>query len=392
MIERIGIAWTVGVKSGWGTYGINLAVQCALKGVKPALLTVDPDPAVTAEQAAVLQPALAEFPRWDALWRQGTGKFDFPLLHALGNNLDLPLAGAGFKGQPDIGVVFFENAVIPAASIAAAERFSLIITGSTWNTQVLHRLGFQRAIYCPQGVDLALFKPGARQGNFAGRFAIFSGGKLEYRKGQDLVVAAFKRFHESHPDALLVTAWHSPWPHIAETIALSPHVYGAPGIDNSGQLDVGGWLVANGIPQTAFLEVGALPNTVVPSLLQEVDLAIFPNRAEGGTNLVAMECMAMGVPVVLSRNTGHLDLIASTDAPANCYTLDMQIPMGEVTKRADLTDWGESSIDELVMKMEQAYTDRADAKARGAAGAAFMKGWDWSTQTDRFLAAVASVV
>jgi hypothetical protein len=42
--------------------------------------------------------------------------------------------------------------------------------------------------------------------------------------------------------------------------------------------------------------------------------------------------------------------------------------------------------------MEQAYTDREDAKARGAKGAAFMQTWDWSTQTDKFLAAIAPVV
>jgi glycosyltransferase involved in cell wall biosynthesis len=388
MIERLGITWTVGAKSGWGTYGLNLAVQCALKGIKPALLAIATDPAMTPAQGAALQPALAEYSQWYELYRRGTAEFEFPLLHALGDKLDFPGTTAGLKGRPDIGVVFFESAIIPPANLAAADRFSLIVTGSSWNTQVLERHGFKRAVYCPQGVDLQLFTPGLRQGNFAGRFAIFSGGKLEYRKGQDLVVAAFKRLHQRHPDALLVTAWHSPWPKIAETIALSPHVNSAPGVDGSGQLDIGGWLVANGIPETAFVEVGSLPNTVVPSLLREVDLAVFPNRSEGGTNLVAMECMAMGVPVVLSRNTGHLDLISGD----NCYTLDMQIPIGEITKRADLTDWGESSIDELVQRMEQAYTDRADAQARGVAGRTFMQRWDWSTQVDRFLAAIAPVV
>jgi glycosyltransferase involved in cell wall biosynthesis len=47
----------------------------------------------------------------------------------------------------------------------------------------------------------------------------------------------------------------------------------------------------------------------MPSVLQEMNVAVFPNRAEGGTNLVAMECMACGLPVILSGNTGHLDLI-----------------------------------------------------------------------------------
>jgi hypothetical protein len=66
--------------------------------------------------------------------------------------------------------------------------------------------------------------------------------------------------------------------------------------------------------------------------------------------------------------------------------------MGEVTGRADLAGWGESSIDELVARMEQAYSDRADAKARGVAGAVFMGDWDWSHQVDRLLQALAPVV
>ena len=38
------------------------------------------------------------------------------------------------------------------------------------------------------------------------RFLIFSGGKMELRKGQDIVLAAFKIFARRHPEATLVTA------------------------------------------------------------------------------------------------------------------------------------------------------------------------------------------
>ena len=65
--------------------------------------------------------------------------------------------------------------------------------------------------------------------------------------------------------------------------------------------------------------------------------------------------------------------------------------MGEARGRDELKDWGESSIEELVARMEEAYTDRAGAAARGAAGAAFMQSWDWSNQIDRFLETLATV-
>ena len=53
----------------------------------------------------------------------------------------------------------------------------------------------------------------------------------------------------------------------------------------------------------------AFPNVGMPHVLHEADVALFPNRAEGGTNLVAMECLASGIPTILSANTGHLDLL-----------------------------------------------------------------------------------
>jgi hypothetical protein len=53
----------------------------------------------------------------------------------------------------------------------------------------------------------------------------------------------------------------------------------------------------------------------IAALLQRANVALFCNRAEGGTNLVAMETLAAGVPVVISSNTGHLDIASGTCLP-----------------------------------------------------------------------------
>ena len=37
------------------------------------------------------------------------------------------------------------------------------------------------------------------------------GGKLEMRKGQDIIIRAFRLFSQRVPEAVLVTAWHNPW-------------------------------------------------------------------------------------------------------------------------------------------------------------------------------------
>ena len=381
--RQIGIGWQVGVASGWGTYGVNLAMELVGCGIDPALFFVGDPLVLTPAQSAALEGPLAAVPAWRAARAQGEVFAGFPILHALGDKLDFPPVLRALHGAPDIGIVFFESATIPRENIAAASRFAQIVTGSTWNADVLKRHGFTNVVNCFQGVDLTLFNPGPRTGRFAGRFAIFSGGKLEYRKGQDLVVAAFKKFHARHPDALLVTAWHNPWPQAAQSLGMSVHVAGPPPLKD-GRLDVAGWLTMNALAPDSFVDLGPLANTATAPLLREVDVALLPSRCEGGTNLVAMECMATGVPVILSRNTGHLDLIAAD----NCYALDFQIPMGEVMRRPDLEGWGESSIEEIVRRLEDAYTDHTDAQRRGGQGAAFMRDWGWPQRIGKLLDAL----
>ena len=53
---------------------------------------------------------------------------------------------------------------------------------------------------------------------------LFSGGKFEFRKGQDLVLKAFSVLSKKHPDMVLLTAWHNPWRASMETMRESPHI------------------------------------------------------------------------------------------------------------------------------------------------------------------------
>ena len=76
-------------------------------------------------------------------------------------------------------------------------------------------------------------------------------------------------------------------------------------------MNIGPWAVANGLDAGQIIDIGTLPNHAMGRVLQEMDVALFPNRCEGGTNLVAMECMACSLPTIVSANTGHLDLVAN---------------------------------------------------------------------------------
>jgi glycosyltransferase involved in cell wall biosynthesis len=386
---------------GWGVYGLNLALAWADDPDVELLCTVPPnDDLLVLDDAALerLRPMREASQRLaDRLAERGEAGavLNVPVLQALDGDLLLarPARGGAVWGSRNLGVVFLETARLPPAAVEGARKLDLVIAGSSWNAELLRANGLERVATVLQGVDTGRFHPGPRSGRLGDRpvgdrFLVFSGGKLERRKGQDLVLAAFRIFAERHPDAVLVTAWRSFWPQAAASLDVSglvaPVAFGA-----DGQTDAAAWAAASGVPPGQFLDLGSVPNAALPQLLREMDVAVFPNRGEGGTNLVAMEAMACGVPAILSANTGHLDLIGD----GNCYPLQTQRPLaGEEGPALGVSGWGESEVEEIVAALEAAYADRDEARRRGLAGAATLSKLSWAATAAGVKAAVLSTL
>jgi glycosyltransferase involved in cell wall biosynthesis len=378
--------WQPSSFHGWGVYGLNLMLNwakrrdlsiCCAWPVDLSLIDINPVERWAIEE--ILTSSRDACARLKDL--SGKVRLSCPVLQGLGNNLSAagPPGQVQILGTPNIGIVFFEWNRFDASLGRRAELYPLIVTGSTWNRDVLAGRGVHQAETVLQGIDTTQFHPAPRMGWLAGRFAVFSGGKLERRKGQDLVIEAFRVFAQRHRDALLVTAWSSPWPRLARSLNVNPGVQPVP-FGQDRQIDVGAWTRANGIPEQQVLHLGPIPNAQMPRILREMDVGLFPNRAEGGTNLVAMECMACAVPVILSANTGHLDLIHRD----NCYALQHQAHVVE----AGCQDWGESDVEEILEALEAVYCDRAEASARAHRGARMMAELTWGRQLDKLAALV----
>lgn len=375
-IEWIGIDWPIGSGTGWEVFGANLAAQLAIRGgPRPRLAAVPAVDRLTVLARHALSDAI------DAL-RLPADERGLLALRALGNRLTGADTGRWPEAARNVGFVFFEDTHFDDEALARGHALDRIVAGSTWNAEVLRAHGLDHVEVALQGVDPTLFHPAPRADLFPGRFVVFSGGKLEYRKGQDIVVAAFREFRARHPEALLVFAWFNPWPHIMEEITFGGHVESVPRLNVAGRIDFGAWLRAHGLPDGSFLDVGAVPNAQMPQILREADVGIFPNRCEGGTNLVAMECMACGVPTILSANSGHLDLIRD----GNCYPLRVQRPVHPSVHCTGTEGWGESSVEEIVAHLEAIHANRAEAAARGAAGARTLTEFSWSDRVAHLLA------
>jgi glycosyltransferase involved in cell wall biosynthesis len=368
---RIGITWKAGRRTGWSLVGLHLARRMLQTGQDPVLLA----PPDLETIAPAERPALARL-HCDPETAPGIPT----VLHALGNPEGGTHGAWLLTGARNAGLIAFEETRLLPDDLA---RHDVLVAHSTWNQHLLAESGMRNTVLALQGVEPDRMRPWPRMGRFGDRFVVFSGGKLEFRKGQDIVLAAFRRFQARHSEALLVTAWHSPWPEIARTMAESALAPVAPRTDAAAQLDTAGWAVANGVPAECFRDLGFLPHDLLPRYFGDCDVAIFPNRCEGATNLVAMEAMACGVPVILSANTGHLDIIRDE----SCLALRDQRAVADPSDQR--RGWGESSVDEADSLLEQVFNDRAAARARAMRASAFIRTErTWDRFADTLLAAI----
>jgi len=383
--SNVVVGWRPSSVSGWGVYCQNLLSQLIEKKRNPILYLAPHEMVATPEVSKLLKPVLQKQVYLEELLNKvGHLEFDYPVLHALRNDFIPSLNKQSATGTKNIGVTFFESTEISIDGLARAREYDLIVTGSSWNKNILENRGLTNVVNVFQGVDLNLFKPRPRNNKYNDHFVIYSAGKLEYRKAQDVVVAAFRKFQQKHPEALLIFAWANQWPKIMSTIENSKFTQGQPIVKENRYILIDEWLTLNGLPKDAFINLGMPFNKDLPYYISAADMAIFPNRCEPGTNLVAMEAMAMGLPCVIAANTGHLDLVSED----RCYPLYDQTPVKPFPPYNEVEGWREPILEETLERMEEIYSNRQEALRRGEEASLFLKSFSWTNQVDRLLSEI----
>jgi glycosyltransferase involved in cell wall biosynthesis len=376
-MQPILLNWAANNFYGWGIVGLNLLLHWAKDSdIRPLMgfpiteidmAGVDPLKIDACREAIFRSNQFqSELRRFQA----GGHPLPMTVVEGLGNGLFRP---GGLRRSRTMGRCIFEDTNLERLDEKLA-RFDALLCASHWNAEALRANCTKRVEIIFEGIDPSQFHPGPKSGVLdKSRFYIFSGGKVEFRKGHDLVLLAFREFSRRHDDAVLVTVWHSPWPQLS---AGFQGKLGAPlELTPQGVIDVKKWIARNGIDPTKVIEIGQVPNAAMPSLLREMDCALAPSRAEACTNLLAKEAMACGVPVILAANTGVKDLIAE----GNSVPLTRQ---GRVRDDplSGTEGWGESDVEEIVEALERLYGDTALRRQIGDAGAAWIvgQGRTWS--------------
>lgn len=372
-MKRILLSWQAANTFGWGVAGLNIFYQWAMsEEVQPLMgqpirdITLSEMDPARVDRFCVFVVNSNLFAAQLAAAGAGPMQVDIPVVRSLGNGLRSRFA---VTGPRNIARAVFEDVNVDAA-LPHLETYDAIVCASSWNADLLRDRVRAPVFMIPEGADPALFHPAPKLGFLSpDRFYIFSGGKIEHRKGQDLVLMAFREFSRRHDDAVLVTAWRSPWPELAN--GFKGRLDAPARLRADGDIDIVRWVADNGVDPAKVIDLGVLPNQVLPKFLREVDCALQPSRAEGGTNLMAMEAMACGTPTILARNTGVVDIITAD----NCIALERQSPVDVELPGSE--GWGESDVEEIVEALEQLYVSADLRRAVGRAGSAFMRGRNW---------------
>ena len=365
MRQQVLLNWQANNTFGWGLLGVGIGLHWAGDPEIQALMgmpmgpndfhATDPIRALALQQMApASNQFVAELARGDVDLRHRR----ILLVDGMGNGF--MRATPERHGFRNVGRCIFEDTRIGDLTARLA-KYDDLLCASHWNAGLLRAAVSTPVTMIHEGIDHSQFFPGPRSGLLnPGRFYVFSGGKIEFRKAHDLVLLAFREFAARHDDAVLVGSWHSPWPKLAA--GFRGNLTAPLGYNAEGGLDIPRWVAENGIPLRQFIELPRTPNPLMPAVLREMDCAIQVSRCEPCTNLPAMEAMACGVPVVLADNTGMRDLV---DAD-NCLPLRSQ---RDVTADCGTDGWGESHVDEIVAALETLYTDSSRRKRIGARGA-----------------------
>jgi glycosyltransferase involved in cell wall biosynthesis len=339
-------AWPISSYHGWGVRGLGYALN--MEGT-----VVSASPELTAE----LPP---DDPRWPILAKRleesrkaapfiaQTARVGdtagAAVLVPLGNDLAPPLVYGGcLKGTPTIACPVFENVEMVEANVGKLRGYDAVVVASRWNQEALNGLGY-KAILCHEGIDPVVFNPSVRRKRSDGRFRVFSGGKVEWRKGQDIVIEAFKLFAEKHDDAVLVAAWGSPFGAKPDFDGKWEH--GSPPGWHIGRPNFHAWTQRAGIKPHQFEYVESRANWRMAEVYGGVDVAVFPNRCEGGTNFVAMEAMACGVNTLIRAATGQQEVLgsgcgaSSSDGDDESMILSLELFLSDVYDHKFIAECG----------------------------------------------------
>lgn len=298
-----------------------------------------------------------------------------PMIHAVQGTNMMPLSMTEWSSRRNVGLCFIEESELVRHFIPNAKRFfDHLCAGSSWCEEMLRDAGLKNVSTSIQGVDANFFCP-ATTSSAQRKFTIFSGGKAEWRKGTDVAMKLIGVMMQRHKDVHAVGNWHNPWEHSLNTMKWERGILGAltdAGVDFkrlSGPIDK------------------SIKHTDTLQMYRQCDVGVFPNRVEGGTNMVMCEFMSCGKPVVSTADHGHRDVIRAESVFTSCVSRSLVSVAHLGAELIPIARYWEPSFEDMLARLELAYQHRDQLQAEGMRNRQHVKQFTWQACADSLVEA-----
>ncbi len=201
-------------------------------------------------------------------------------------------AVAHSKWKKDIVTALYQKRILGKADL-------IQINNTDEEEDVIRYLGYRPAnmVIVPNGMKVAEYVTLPEKGTFRKKHGISPQqqmilfmGRLNIKKGLDLLLPAFKQVYEKLPDAVLILA----------------------GPDDGYQAETEEFIRKNNLEDRVKL-VGMLTDTIKKEALSDADLFVLPSYSEG-FSIAVLEAMTSKVPTLVSDRVGFGDYIKKYNA------------------------------------------------------------------------------
>lgn len=261
-----------------------------------------------------------------------------------------------FTKGPYIAYPFFERNSLDNLRISSLKTPDIICVASNWAKKIIDKYLNTKIIIAPCGVNTNLFYP-SNNSNETTRFLHV--GKLEIRKGIDIIGDAFCAAFNKNDNVELIMSVHNPF--------LTQSEY-QEWVQYYKKLPLGDKISFVGPHKTC---------TDVAKLMRGVDCGLFPSRAEGA-NLPALEMMACGKHIIITNYSAHTEYC--NDENSLLINIDNLEPAEDSRWFFGDTEWahiGQNQIDQLINHMRNIYKRKKEGLGYNEGGIETSKKLSW---------------
>jgi glycosyltransferase involved in cell wall biosynthesis len=241
----------------------------------------------------------------------------------------------------------WETSLLPLPWRSFNASYKRVLAPSRWNVELFKANGFEDVHYVPLGVESDVFQPWGPVRRFHEGRTFLWFARNQYRKGLDVMLNAWHRFHRLRPDAQLILMGVG----IIAAMPSRPER-----IRRWSNFQVGEY-PQDGI--CVYEIVTPVDEASLAAIYRSVDFTVCSSRSEGFGFPVA-ESMACGTPAIFGLYGGTCDFFVKGALSFNGRPLAADYSdMGF----GDVGDWWEPDGDQLVARLVEAQ-DMNDATYR----------------------------